>query len=382
MSFGSLRLWATETNWNDIEGQGAGQYDWSKLDSWFQLAQQNGMTDLLYTFGVVPPWASSNPNDPTCVTSNSPPGSCDAPKDLNPDGSGPDMIWQNFVTAVVTHSNNSADNHIKYWEVWNEPDIPKEWNGTTAQMVRMAKDAYAIIKSLDPTAMVTTPTPVNGGATNANLNTWMQQFFAGGGSQYADVVTFHGYLNPSNGQRPEMITSVASSLTATKAGAGLTSKPVWDTEGGWGKDADLSDPDLQAAFVARIYLLQWSAGVSRFYWFQYGNQGEGTLWTPSGLTPAGIAYGQVYTWMVGATLASPCSVSGSVWTCNLTKPGGVQTQAVWDASQTCSNGSCGTSSYTPNSTYTKYADLAGNVTSFTPGMPIQIGAKPILLESQ
>ncbi|MGH9431857.1 MAG: glycosyl hydrolase [Terriglobia bacterium] len=382
MSFGSLRLWATETNWYNIEGQGEGQYDWTNLDSWLQLAQQYGMTDVLYTFAVVPPWASSNPNDLTCVSSYSPPGSCDAPKDLNLDGSGTDLIWQNFVTAIVEHSLSSPYSHIKYWEVWNEPDIPQLWNGTMAQTVRMAKDAYTIIKSLDPTATVTTPSPVNSGGPNEHLLTWLSEYLAAGGSPYADVIAFHAYFNPSRGNMPEAIIPMASGLDTVRADAGLNSLPIWNTEGGWGINADLRDPDLQAAFVARFHLLQWSVGISRFYWFEYGNQGEGTLWTPLGLNEPGIAYDQVYDWMVGATLASPCSVSGSVWTCNLTKPGSIQTQAVWDVSQTCRNGICTTSNYTPNSIYTKYADLAGNVTDFTPGTPVQIGAKPILLENQ
>jgi hypothetical protein len=83
--------------------------------------------------------------------------------------------------------------------------------------------------------------------------------------------------------------------------------------------------------------------------------------------------------MVGATMSSPCAQNGSVWSCNLTASGGVQKQAVWDASQTCSNGVCATSSYVPSTIYVKYADLAGNITSFTPGTAVAIGAKPILL---
>jgi hypothetical protein len=341
------------------------------------MAKQQGQTDILYTFGEVPQWASSNPNDQTCVALNTPPGSCDAPYDLNSDGSGPDLLWQNYVTALVTH----AAGRIHYWEVWNEPDVPQMWNGTTAQMLRMVADAYTIIKSIDPSALVTTPTTVN--TNNGHtIDHWLPPYLAAGGSAYADIVTFHGYVNTGEGRAPEWITNTVDNVTTAVAGTPLSSKPIWNTEGAWTAGSNLTDPDLQAALVARVYLLQWFKGVSRFYWFQYGG-GGGPLWTPSGPSEAETAYGEVYGWLEGATLTGPCTTVGNVWTCTFTKAGGVQQQqAVWDASKTCSGGKCTTSSYTPDSVYTQYTDLEGNVTTFSPGTTIRIGAKPILLANQ
>jgi hypothetical protein len=372
--FGSIRLWATQTQWS-VLNPSEGNYDWTPLDSWLNIAAQNGKTDIIYTFGVVPTWASSKPNDQTCVSGYSPPGSCDAPYDVNPDGSGADQLWQDFVTALVSH----AAGRIKYWEMWNEPDCAYEWNGTNAQLVRMAKDAYAIIKAGDPTALVTTPSSVNAGSGHS-IDIWLPAYLAAGGGAYADIVAFHGYINPALGQQPEAITATVDQVTSSLTGS-LASKPIWDTEGAWTLNSNLPDAQLQAAFVARVYLLQWFKGVARFYWFQYGNTDTGTFWTSAGPNAAEIAYGQVYDWLVGATLTGPCSATGSVWTCNFTKPGGVQEQAVWDASKTCVADLCTTSSYKPSSVYTQYTDLTGNVTSFAPGTTIQIGAKPILLEN-
>jgi hypothetical protein len=378
--FGAVRLWGSETTWNDLNPAN-GVYDWTNLDQALSVSETNGQTDFIYTFGVVPPWASSNPNDQSCVTNNSPAGSCDPPSDLNADGSGANAHWQNFVTAVVHH----AAGQIHTWEIWNEPDILIEWNGTDAQMARMAKDAYTIIKAADPTALVTTPTPgISSGGQN--IQTWLPGYlstvFNSYGSTYADIVTFHGYANAAMGNQPEQEIATVGHVTAAIAPyPSLTSEPLWNTEGSWNTDTGLPDPDMQAAYVARMYLIQWSLGVSRFYWFQYGNRQTGTLWTSaSGLSPAGVAYGQVYDWMVGATLTSPCSLSGTVWTCNFTN-GSVQEQAVWDASQSCSNGVCTTSSFTPSPTYTQCSDLAGNKASITAGSPVAIGAKPILLEN-
>jgi hypothetical protein len=368
-------LWATETTWNDLN-LSDGVYDWTNLDTALSVASAHEQTDLIYTFGFTPAWAQ-NKNDAVC---DHYPGSCDPPLDLNADGTGTDLLWQTFVTAVVAH----AAGRIHTWEIWNEPDILSEWNGTDAQMARMAKDAYTIIKAADSSFQVTTPTPgISSGGQN--IETWLPGYLSAVnayGSTYADIVTFHGYADAALGDPPEQEIAIVGDVTNAISGyPSLKSKPIWNTEGSWNTDAGLPDPDMQAAYVARMYLIQWSLGVSRFYWFQYGNDQTGTLWTPSGLDSAGIAYGKVYDWMVGATLTSPCSSNGTVWTCNFTN-GSLQEQAVWDASQSCSGGVCTTSSFTPSATYTQCSDLAGSKNSITAGDPIGIGAQPILLENQ
>jgi polysaccharide biosynthesis protein PslG len=375
ISFGAMRLWATQTQWSALNPS-EGTYNWTQLNNWFNIAAQNGKADLIYTFGSVPQWASSKPNDQTCVSQVTAAGSCDAPYDVNADGSGADKLWQDYVTALVAQSAG----RIKYWELWNEPDCAWEWNGTIPQMVRMAKDAYTIIKAADPSAMVTTPSSVNAGSGHS-IDIWLPAYLAAGGGNYADIVAFHGYINPALGQEPEAITRTVDQVTSSLTGA-LTTKPIWNTEGGWTQNSNLPNANMEAAFVARVYILQWFKGVQRFYWFQYGNTSTGTFWTSAGTNTAGIAYGEVYDWLVGANLNGPCSAAGTVWTCPFTKPGGVQALAVWDASKTCSGNNCATSSYVPNTAYTKYTNLAGNVTSFAPGATIQIGAEPILLQNK
>jgi hypothetical protein len=377
--FGAVRLWAAETTWNDLNPSN-GVYDWTNLDTALNVAIGKGQTDFIYTFGFVPAWAQ-NRNDEVC---DHYPGSCDPPSDLNADGTGSDLLWQNFVTAVVAR----AAGRIHTWEIWNEPDILVEWNGTPAQMARMAKDAYTIIKAADPTALVTTPTPGDDG-TGQNINSWEPAYLAALlplGGVFADIITYHGYSDACNSQVPESaesskLSDLTQAISQSPLSASLASLPIWNTEGSWNKDAGLPDPNMQAAYVGRMYLLQWSMGVSRFYWFQYGNTQNGTfLNSDNSLNLAGTAYGQVYGWMVGATLTNPCAASGTVWTCGFTSSGGVQEQAVWDTSQSCSNGSCTTSSHSPSSTYTEYYDLAGDPPTPISGS-VQIGAEPILLTS-
>ena len=52
------------------------------------------------------------------------------------------------MTALV----NRYKGQIAFYELWNEADCNCYFAGTQAQMVRMGKDAAAIIRSHDPAA--------------------------------------------------------------------------------------------------------------------------------------------------------------------------------------------------------------------------------------
>jgi hypothetical protein len=372
-----MRLWSTGTFWYNLN-TAKGVYDWTVLDQWTAAAQENGV-DLIYTFGETPAWASSNPNAVCGTSSGIPLGSCQAPNDLNADGTGTDQHWKDFVTAIVTH----AAGQIKYWEIWNEPTVPGYWAGNNAQMLRMAQDAYGIIKTINPSALVTTPSPSTGIYGVAN---WMGPYLALGGGKYADIITFHGYSwksTPGVWPVPEDIVPLVENLKAVLVTYGQTGKPLWCTEGSWGDTSGngFTDPDLHAAFLARHYLLQNSEGVVRYYWYAWDNADDGLWDADTGVSLAGTAYQQVENWLVGRTPSGKCAQNGTQWTCNYTGSGGFQAKAIWDTSQSCSNGKCTTSSVKAASRYIKYLDIAGGSHAITSGT-VPVGAKPILLENQ
>jgi len=108
--FSGTRLWDSGAAWA-VVNTSSGGYDWSELDIWMSLGGQHN-SDLLYTFGRTPRWASSHPYDTTCANG---PGQCDPPNDLNSDGTGTNQHWKSFVKAIATR----AAGRIHYWEVWN-----------------------------------------------------------------------------------------------------------------------------------------------------------------------------------------------------------------------------------------------------------------------
>jgi len=400
-SIASIRLWNTGTDWAEMN-PAAGVYDFSRFDMWLSEAANHNLS-VLYTFGRTPVWASA---DPKMGCHGNPAGQCAPPKDLDADGSGPDQIWKDFVTAIVNHNQQSSTGHVSYWEIWNEPNAIGNWQGTMAQTVRMAADAYNIIKEIDPSATVTSPAPTgewkpDGKHTAAAL--WMQQYLAAGGLSYVDIFSFHTYVwAPNSIPVAEEVVPLIKSVKQVIAAYHSSSVPMWSTEGSFGAslngDEGIGDPDLRAAFTARFLLLQYSAGLQRFYWFAWDSappEGFGTMWTwdqSSGCTSpygggylcgTGIAYQQITDWMIGARLTKYClqGTQTSRWTCQFSRSGGYVAEAIWDPAQTCKNSSCAVEWVSVPDQFISYRDLAGNKYSISKGL-VPVGAKPILLENQ
>jgi polysaccharide biosynthesis protein PslG len=375
IQFGGLRLWSTQTKWSDLNPS-AGVYDWTTLDNWLALAKQNGAPDTVLTLAMTPQWASSNPNDPTCHFG---PGQCDPPSDLNPDGTGTDQHWKDYITAVATHVNGQ----IRAWEIWNEPVNYYYWNGTFAQMVRLAKDARTIILGIDPNAVLLTPP--NGSSRPYGEN-WWKAYAALGGLNYADIIATHAGGKTTCQNQPvasDLIDAIANLRTIMNT-YGAQGKPIWDTEANWGNvDQNCyKDQDMQAAFLGQFYMFHVSLKIKRFYWFAYDDGNTGELWnSQTGLNKGGIAYENIRDWMLGATMIQNCSSSGnSIWTCGFKGSHSYVAEAIWDTNEKCSKGTCQTVNQTVPSTYTQYRTLDGKTIAIA-NNKVPIGAKPILLEN-
>jgi hypothetical protein len=336
------------------------------VDKWFSELKEHNVEDVLYTFGRVPQFASSRPN----LDCGYGPGECAPPKDLDADGKGSDQYWKDFVTAIVTHSKNNRGIHIKYWELWNEPYLPKMWSGTIPQLLRMARDAKEIIHSIDPDAVFMTPPA---GLQYPKYRVFMEDWLAAGGGEYADAIAFHGYVH---GPAPATdFIKYYAEFRKILARYHQDSKPTYDTEASWGNSRNgFDDEDLQSAFVAQFYLVQWSEGVQRLYWYAWNDGATGKLYNRESRTSnrAARAYRELYSWMVGSTMTKPCSPDGSVWTCNLTKADGKEALVVWNE--------FGEKSYSPKGAFKKFRDVAGNANAISGS--VKIGPKPLFLEAQ
>jgi hypothetical protein len=108
-----------------------------------------------------------------------------------------DNIWKEFVTAVVKHSLSAPELHIAYYEMWNEPDLSRNWTGTPTQLAKMVEDAYAIIHALDPNAKVIGPTPSTANQYGVHF---LPDYYAAGGrlTKAEKVFTSRAFAAPDN----------------------------------------------------------------------------------------------------------------------------------------------------------------------------------------
>ena len=372
VSFGTMRLWDAEVSWAQINGS-KGYYKWASLDAWLNEAATHNKT-VIYSFGRVPRWASSAPNDNTCSYG---PGQCDPPNDLNADGTGTNQHWKDFVSAIATH----AAGRINIWELWNEAPNAWYWTGTNKQLLRMAADARTIVKGIDPNAVILTP---SAGIRGKAYRDWMANYLAQGGGAYADGIAFHGYIQVG-GVYPiaEDFYTYFRMLKQTLATYGQSNKPLYDTEFSWGRASRTGfyDQNLQAGFTTRGLLLHASEGVARTVWYMWNSTDvTGTLWAPnptdssaSGtLLKPGIAFREVQKWLTNSKFTQRCAGSNSTWSCTLVRQDSSQIEAVWYTA--------GSKTYIAASMYHHYRDVYGNTYSIPPSGAVTIGYRPILLE--
>lgn len=428
-------------------------FTWKNLDIELADIHAAGMNDVLFTVSRSPLWAVDLASDPTgqkgtdCnyykPDSNSAedaPGQCLPPTDLNPDGSGSNQIWKNWITALATHVNDDTylqtHTHIKMWEPWNEWHRSTvvtnyvgvlSFQGTYAQMVRLTEDLRCIITGkgtihnyplagqstpctaspIDPGALIVTPSS----SARAAQSSVMQNFLycngtgsrapvsgsrcttGNAGSQAVDIIDYHLYANT---RTPETLVADDIPIVLNMLQPADKAKPMMNGESSWG---DISQPNVlwkdsyaQAGFIPRMFALYWSAGVRFNYWYAYDDVPAGELFDPIGqklLHPQADAWVQTYNWLVGSKPSNNpfCSNRGTVYTCDFVEPSGTAAELVWDAQygQTCSGMAtpiiCGTTQYNVPTQFSKdWVDLSGTV--HPPSTVVTIGANPIMLEGQ
>jgi hypothetical protein len=372
----TLRLWDVAYWW--MLESSSGGYNWTKMDGTIAAAQPNGVSDFIFTFGHVPPWASTNITDPCTGGEGS--GTC-APPDMT--------AFDDFATHVVQRYCGT----VKYYEPWNEPSNTEFWDGTNAQLLTIAQHVYQIAKDPANCGCTNGKCSPNGGVNPnkvllppiSNLSSgslaWLDSYLADAGAQYpyADIATFHGYGYTN----PEDLMSGLPVLKQTLAEYGLGDLELWDTEASW-EDNTRFTPQQQASWLMRYQMTLLAGGIPRFVWYAYDNCTWGTLWTssqcgsPDGpvdqLTSAGEAYGTLEDWLTGANLSQCEQYQNGLWACELQRTGNYDAWMLWTR-----NGTTISVPIPANFNLTVYRDWQNNVNNVP--LQISVGPMPVLLEN-
>lgn len=426
-TYGMQRFWDSPPDqWPDLN-TAPGVFTFSSLDSDLSLAYSKGTFLAMYTLARTPPWITSNPTDASCNYTTGMGGGlgeCDAPSDLNVDGSGTNATWKAWITAIATHANDptylQTHAHIKYWEIWNEPDTKAFWAGTIAQLARLTEDANCIITgrgvihengngtatactatAIDPTAQIvmasahakTVALAYGQNELYCNNTSAMKTYQfpcpnpSNAISTAVDIINFHmkpgneiggNYcgVNGTSACTPEAamqwyVSNIEGILQPVDQ-----AKPLWDGEAQYsssGFTGTYADPDLAASFMPRFYLINWTLNISGMAWYAATGMAEPTS--------AETSYQQTYDWLANASLSTPCAATGTVWTCGITLSG-QNYQIMWDTAQTCASGTCTTANQSVSSEWTQYQDMT---TASTPvpitGDVVPVGIKPVVLSN-
>jgi hypothetical protein len=315
VEFGGLRLWDAGVAWPNLEPR-KGEWHFDNLDLYVEQALKHNV-EILMPLGLSPTWASSRPGEKSGYA----PGNAAEPMNMED--------WRNYVRTVATRYKG----RIHYYEIWNEPNLKIFYTGDVQHLVDLTREASKVLKEVSPDNRVVSPSATNGLGGVA----WLDDFLAKGGGQYVDVIGFHLYTNS-----PEEMLPIISGARAAMARHGAGNKQLWDTEAGWkivnrGAASDLNpvpgrvlSNDAASAFIARAYVLQWAAGVSRHFLYAWDNSAMGLV-EADGKTvkPPAAAYAEIQRWLVGSVMDSCRSDNNGTWAAHIVRPDRSGAWIVW-----------------------------------------------------
>jgi hypothetical protein len=221
-----------EFPWEDIEIEGKGLFrdrregqdvsSWAKYDRILELAEEYGIR-IIARLDNPPAWSRAAGNKAGTL----------APPDDYAD-------YGDFVYAVVSRYKG----RIKYYQIWNEPNIYPEWGEAAVDpeaYTELLKVGYTRAKEADPEAVILcaglAPTTE---MTERNLEdlVFLQRMYDAGATEYFDVMSVQGYglWNGPTDRRVHPDRANFSRVLLIRelmVRNGDKHKPIWASEVGW-----------------------------------------------------------------------------------------------------------------------------------------------------
>jgi hypothetical protein len=308
VSFASWRLWDSGVAWPQLEPE-QGKWNFKLLDRYVELAGEHHV-DVVLTLGLTPSWASARPGEPSAYK----PGNAAEPRSL--------ADWSKYVSTVALRYKGL----IRNYEIWNEPNVKGTFTGTPAAMLQLSRAAYDVLKSVDRSINVISPSAT----ANAGVD-WLSEFLQAGGCQYSDVIGYHFYVTPDP---PEAIIAPVQQVKKVLKAERCGNNPLWNTEFGWAAPKHFSSESEAAGYLMRTYIITWLMGINRSYWYAWDNHNWSTLEMTTRnedkATSVGAAYGVIRDWMLGSVIHSCNLQRPEIWVCQLER-GSATSWIVWSS---------------------------------------------------
>ncbi|MBI4600703.1 MAG: cellulase family glycosylhydrolase [Planctomycetes bacterium] len=156
------------------------------------------------------------------------------------------------------------------WEVWNEPNLEQFWKPQPAagDYAALAAGAAKAIRAADPEASILAP------ATSGFPWSFLEEVFSRGLLEHVDEVSVHPYRSMS----PETAREDYARLRELIARHAPPGRRVPIVSGEWGYSTwhhggIAVSEELQAAYAARMFLVNLSEGIPLSIWYDWANDG-------------------------------------------------------------------------------------------------------------
>jgi hypothetical protein len=307
---------------------------WTRFDTAITAAKAAGVTDFILTLGgALPDWLTT-PGLGQVYTFNGGIPNWHVGFNAYPPN---DMAkFQTLSEAMIrrlieTHSIAPARLIVEPWNEVNDSAVGagvvgSGFAGTMAELLDIAIAAKAAAASVSSAIRLTTPNFVKAEGIIASEpgHIALDTYLAAGGGAHADLISIHAYNDQAPWPSPEGVVEFGHIVQGIVAEAGASTKPIINTEYGFGIWRDSTgalrsafgttpfpDPmplDMGAAYVTRMAVLNWIAGFKTFYFYAMEGYAYATIRminkpaTGTLLDPA-LAYGYVATLLAGAQVS-------------------------------------------------------------------------------
>ncbi|WP_394771462.1 glycosyl hydrolase [Lacisediminihabitans sp.] len=287
--------------------------------------------------------------------------------------------YAKYASAFAAHFSSPAI------EIYNEPNgfANGKCGKTPECYLPLLKGAYEQLKADNPKTVVVGP------AIAYQDDAWLGTFYAAGGLNYLDAVSFHPY----GGQiAPEYLAiNIPRGIAAIKDHNGGKSKPLWITELGFTTNTTGNGVSerVQGDYSVRAQALSLASGAERYYNYDLVNEGLdvtdhegnfGLFRAPTASVsaflpkPGAMAQAVLIRELSGKKFASRDSLGEASYSYAF-GAGNTATRVAWSAAPT-------TVSYATKSPVTLVTEY-GNKTTLTPSnghVTVQLSGEPVYVE--
>lgn len=235
------RMTRVDFHWHGVQPD-PDTWDFSRWDRYMDAADRHGMRVLaLLVFGNTAVETSPKGRKTRMYI---------APEDV--------PLYLEYVRRIVTRYKD----RVYAWEIWNEADVPRFWDGPTEEFYELAKRAAETLYEIDPSLRVV------GTSMTGPLGSWtpraLEGLYRSGAMERVDHPSWHLYVSDPRAYYNEFR---KAQLTARKHGhpGALWITELGDPDGGiypW-----RASSDLLAEHAMKSHAIALSMGFENLVWY-------------------------------------------------------------------------------------------------------------------